>query len=156
MLRGGHGGLRFPGIDHDDLGTISVLANALPHDWMGDAKVRAEEGEAIGFLEILVGVRWRIETERLFVSRGGGCHALTCVAVAVKHPHPELCERAKESQFLGANLARTEPRNRVVAVFVLDGFEAQREDLQRRVPVHWFELTVRIAQVRRRCAVRRT
>ena len=92
----------------------------------------------------------------LFVSRGGGCHALTCIAVAVKHPHAELRQRAEERHFLGTDLARTEPRNRIVAVFVLNGFQAQREDLQRRVPVGRLELAIRIAQVRCRCAVRRT
>src|SRR6202030_2903246 len=96
MLRRGHGSLRLPRIDHDDLRMIFVLANALPHDWMRNAKIRTDEDEHIGFLEIFVGIRWRIEAERLFVSRGRGCHALTGVAVAVKHPHTELCERAEE------------------------------------------------------------
>src|SRR5271165_7002832 len=63
MLRRGHGSLRFPGINHDDFRMISVLANPLPHDWMRDAKIRTDEDEHIGFLEILVGVRWRIEAE---------------------------------------------------------------------------------------------
>src|SRR5689334_3293322 len=34
MLRRGHGRLRFPRIDHNDLRMIPVLANALPHDRM--------------------------------------------------------------------------------------------------------------------------
>src|SRR5271165_3469780 len=63
MLRRGHGSFRFPRIDHDDFRMISVLANALPHDWMRDAKIRTDKDEHVGFLEILVGVRWRIETE---------------------------------------------------------------------------------------------
>src|SRR5260370_34495088 len=136
MLRRGHRSLRLPRIDHDDLRMIFVLANALPHDWMRNAKVRTDEHEHIGFLEIFVGIRWRIEAERLFVSRGRGCHALTGVAVAVKHPHTELCERAEERQFLGANLACTEPSNSVVDVFVLDSFLSHCGELQRRASVY--------------------
>src|SRR6266446_3497295 len=155
MLRRGHGSLRFPRIDHDDLRMILILANTLPHDWMRDAKIRADEDEYVGFLEILVGVRRGIETERLFVSRGGGRHALTCVAVSVNYPHAELRQRAEKRQFLSADLAGTEPRNCIVAIFILDGFEAKREDLERRVPVDRFELAIRIAKVGCRCAVRR-
>ena len=65
----------------------------------------------------------------------------------MKDAHAELCQSAKECKFLCADLAGTEPRYRIVAVFVLDGFEAQREDLQRCVPVHWFELAIRVAEV---------
>src|SRR6266446_4752248 len=43
MLRRGHGSLRFPGIDYDDLRMILVLANTLPHNRMRDAKIRADE-----------------------------------------------------------------------------------------------------------------
>ena len=39
--------------------------------------------------------------------------------------------------------------------FVLDGFEAQRKDLQRGVPIDRFKVANRIAQIRRRCAVGR-
>jgi hypothetical protein len=74
----------------------------------------------------------------------------------MKDTHPELGQSAQERQFLGADLARTEPGNRVGAEFILDGFEAQRKDLERRIPIDRFEATIRIAQARRRCAVRRT
>ncbi len=55
--------------------------------------------------------------------------------------HAEFCKSAQERHFLGADLPRAEPRNRVAAEFVLDGFEAQRKNLQRCVPVDRFELT---------------
>jgi hypothetical protein len=74
----------------------------------------------------------------------------------MKDAHAELCKSAQERQLLCADLAGTEPRYRIVAVFVLDGLEAQREDLQRCVPVDRFELAIRVAQVRCRCAIRRT
>jgi hypothetical protein len=153
VLARGHSGLGLTGIDHDDLWVILVLANALPHDRMRDAEVRANENECVGFLEILIGVRRRVEPERFFVSRCRGRHTLTGVAVAVNYPETELGQRAKERQFLCADLASAEPRDRILAILILDGFQAQGEDLQRCVPVHRFKFACRVAQARGGCAI---
>ena len=50
-------------------------------------------------------------------------------SVAMKDAHAELGKSAQERHFLGADLACAEPRNRVAAELILDGFKAQRKDL---------------------------
>jgi len=119
MLGRGHRCLRLSRIDHDDFGPVLILAYALPHDRVCDTKIRTNKDKHIGYLEILVGIRRRIKPERLFVSCSGACHALACVAVAMQDPHAELCQGAQEREFLGADLAGAEPRNRFVAVFLV-------------------------------------
>src|ERR1700734_3066118 len=74
----------------------------------------------------------------------------------MKDAHAELRQSAQKRQLLGADLAGTEPCHCVAAEFILDGFEAQRKDLERRVPIDRFELIVPVAQEWRRGAVRRT
>ncbi len=132
-----------------------VPTDALPHDRMRDARIRADKDQHIGLFKILVRVRRRVEPERLLVGRRRRGHALARVAVAMKDAHAKLGQSAQERQFLGADLAGAEPGNRVGAEFILDGFEAQRKDLERGVPIDRLEVAVRIAQVRRRRAVGR-
>ena len=49
----------------------------------------------------------------------------------------------------------TEPGNRLGTEFILDGFEAQREDLEGRVPIDRFKTAICLAQVGRGGAIRR-
>jgi hypothetical protein len=83
MLGRGHGRLRLARIDDNDFGTMFVPTDPLPHDRMRNARIRAHKDQHIGFFKILVGVRRRVEPERLFVSRRRRGHALTRVAVAM-------------------------------------------------------------------------
>ena len=55
-------------------------ADALPQDRMGDAQVRADEHDHVGLLEVGVGVRRRVEAERLLVGddRRWPCTAACC------------------------------------------------------------------------------
>ena len=76
----------------------------------------ADEHEHVGLLEVGVGVRRRVEAERLLVGDDRGGHALARVAVAVHHAHAELGERAEQRQLLGRHLAGAEERDRLRAV----------------------------------------
>ena len=80
---------------------------------MGDAQVRADEHEHVGLLEVGVGVRRRVEAERLLVGDDRRGHALPRVAVAVHHAHAELGERAEERHLLGRHLAGAEEGDRL-------------------------------------------
>ena len=90
MLSGSERSFRGSGINHDDLRFMTVPANSLPEDRMGDAKIGANQNDDIRFFEVLVSVRWRIEAEGLFIGGNGRRHALTSVAIPVNHAHPEL------------------------------------------------------------------
>ena len=68
---------------------------------------------------------------------------------------PNLARAPRKRQFLGADLAGAEPGNRFGAEFILDGFEAQREDLECGVPIDRLKATICVAQVRRGGAIGR-
>ena len=73
-------------------------------------KIAADEHDDVRLFEIGVGVRRRVEAERLLVRDDGRGHALPRVAVAVQHAHAELGECAEQSHFLGDDLAGAQER----------------------------------------------
>ncbi len=87
---------------------VRVAVDALPEDRVGDAWVGADQEDAVGFLQVLVGVRRRIKPEALLVGDDGRGHALPRVPVAVDHAHPELRERAEQGHLLGGDLPGAE------------------------------------------------
>src|SRR4051794_8782204 len=99
---------------------MRIAQDALPKDWMRDAKIRTDEDDHVGFLEIFVSERWRVEAEGLFVGRDGSGHALAGVTIAVDHAHAELGEGAEKGHFLGDHLAGADEGDGGRTVFVLD------------------------------------
>ena len=87
-------------------GSMRIAHHALPQDRMGDAQVRADQDDAVGLLEVLVGVRRGVEAERLLVGDDRRGHALPRVAVAVDHAHAELRQGPEQGHLLGGDLAR--------------------------------------------------
>ena len=136
MLGGGHGRLGGSRVDDDDLGVVRVATDPLPHDRVGDAQVGADEDDDVGLLEVGVGVRRRVEAEGLFVGNDRGGHALAGVAVAVHHPHAELCQRSKQRHLLGRYLPGRQEGHRFRAVPVDDGAESLDERGRRRLPAN--------------------
>ncbi len=132
VQRGRHRGLGPARIDDDDLGLLAVAHHPLPEDRVGDADVRPDEDDAVRLLEVLVGVRRGVESERLLVGRDGRGHALAGVAVAVDHPHAELGHGAQQGHLLGGDLAGAQEGDGVVAVGRLDLPEPRRHGRQRR------------------------
>ena len=101
------GGLRrfgTPGVNDYDFGRPLVAHDPLPEDRMGDTEVRSDEDDDVGLLEVCIGVRRCIESERLLVGDDRGGHALAGIAVSVEKAHPELGKRAEESHFLRGDL----------------------------------------------------
>ncbi len=148
MERGRGGGLGHSWVDDDDLGSVLVPNNALPEDRVGDARIRADEDQAVGFFEVLVSERRAVEAERLFVGDGGDGHALTGIAVAVDHPEAELGDRAQEGQLLGRELAGPEERKRVRRMLGLDRLDPGGHRAQCRVPIDRLAHSVAILQER--------
>ena len=102
---------------------------------MRDAEVRADEDDAVGLLEVLVGGRRGVEPERLLVGDDGRGHALPGVAVAVDHAHAELRHRAEQRHLLAGDLAGAQEGDRLVAVLGLDRLEPLGHRRQRGLPV---------------------
>src|SRR5260370_28181791 len=96
MLSGSERSFRGSGINHDDLRFMTVPANSLPEDGMGDAKIGANQNNDIRFFEVLVSVRRSIEDEGLFIGGNRRLHTLNLVAVPVNHAHPQPCQSASQ------------------------------------------------------------
>src|SRR5258708_39462727 len=90
MLSGSERSFRGSGINHDDLRFMTVPANALPEDGMGDAKIGANQNNDIRFFEVLVSVRWRVEAEGLFIGGNGRPPCFSSVSISGNHDPPEL------------------------------------------------------------------
>ena len=135
MLRGLHGGFGHAGIDDDDFRAVRVSHDPFPHDRVSDAQVAADQHDHIGLLEILVRVRRRVETERLFVRDDGRGHALPRVAVAVQDAHAEFGQSTEQSHFFRGNLPGAEKRHGLRPMTLLNFFEAISEGAQCRIPV---------------------
>ena len=73
----------------------------------------ADEHDDVRLLEVVVGVRRRVEAERLLVGDDRRGHALARVAVAVHHPHAELGQRAEQRHLLGGDLAGAQEGDRL-------------------------------------------
>ena len=121
--RGGLGRLGGAGIDDDDFGLAAVSHYTLPHDRMGNARIRTDEDQRIALLEVSVSEWWSIEAEGLFVGDVRGGHALAGVAVAVQTTHAEFEQCSEEGHFLHGNLAGAEKRDRMRAVGSLDSLK---------------------------------
>ena len=65
-----------------------------------------DEDNDVGFLEIRVGVRGRVEAERLLVGDVRGGHALARVAIAMDETHSKFEERPEQRHLLRRNLTR--------------------------------------------------
>ncbi len=141
VLGGGHRGFGHARVDDDDLGVVGVASDALPEDRVGNAKVRADEDDDVGLLEVLVGVGRGVEAERLFVGDGGRGHALAGVAVAVDDAHAEFGEATEVGHLFAGDLTRAEKGDRLGAVLALDRLEVDAEGLHRFCPVDWLEPT---------------
>ncbi len=148
VQRGGHRRFRLARIDDDNLRLVAIAADALPENRMRDAQVGPYEDDHIGLFQVFVGIRRGVKTEGLFVRGHGGGHALPRVAVAVPHAHAELGQSAKESHFLGGDLARAEKGDRVRPVFLLDCLGPGAKRPQGRVPIDRPQLAVRAEQRR--------
>ena len=72
-------------------GLVLVAEDPLPKDRVRNAEVGSDQHDHVGFFEIGVGIGRGVEAERLFVGGDGGGHALAGIAVAMDHPHAELC-----------------------------------------------------------------
>ena len=118
VLCGGHSRLGGPRIHHDDLGRVRVAAHALPQNRVCDAQVRPDQDDHVGLLEVGIGIRRRVEAERLFVSDDRCGHALAGVAVTVDHAHAELRQRAEERHLFGRDLTGREKGRRLGSVRV--------------------------------------
>ena len=93
VQRGRHRRLGAARVDDDDLRRMRIPRDPIPEHGVGDAWVRADQDDAVGFLEVLIGVRRGVEPERLLVGHDRRGHALAGVAVAVHHPHAEFRDR---------------------------------------------------------------
>src|SRR5258706_4318629 len=102
MDRRCHRGFGFPWIDNNDGWISRILHNALPHDWMRDARVRSDKDERVRLLEISVSIRRRVESERLLVGNMGGCHALAGSAIALAASHTHHGEAPPARSFLAS------------------------------------------------------
>ena len=100
-----------------------------------------------------VGVRRRVEAERLLVGDDRGGHALPRVAVAVDHAHAELGQRAQQRHLLGGDLAGAEKRDRLRAVLGLNLLHPSDERLHGGVPIDRLPRAPRVSQQRRGRAV---
>src|SRR5260221_13415998 len=95
---------RGSGINHDDLRFMTVPANSLPEDGMGDAKIGANQNNDIRFFEVLVSVRRSIEAEGLFIGGNGRPHALKSVVIPVNPAPPALGQWASQRPFFHTGL----------------------------------------------------
>ncbi len=136
-------------------GECAIPRHPFPQHRVRDARIRTDQDNAVRFLEILIGVRRRVEAERLLVSHGRRRHALAGVAVAVNHPHAELGNRSQKRHLLGRDLTRAQKRDRVGAVLCLDGLEPCGHRRHRVVPTDRVGLAVRAPQQWSRRAVGR-
>jgi hypothetical protein len=127
MIGRGDGRLGATWIEHDDARRVFVHHHALPHDGVRDGRIGPDKDQAVGVLEIGVGVGRRVEAERLFISDGRRGHALAGVAVEMQRAHAEFKEGPEKRHFLGRDLAGGETRHAVRAVCGLDGLKARRE-----------------------------
>ena len=153
VLRRRDGGFGFARIENDDFRAIRVATNALPHDRMGDAKIRSDQDDDVGLLEVLIGVGRSIEAERLLIGDDRGSHTLSRIAVAVQHAHPEFGERPEVRHLFGRHLTGAEKCDGVFPVLCLQFLEAIAESFQGDVPADWFETTGRVAKQRRHASV---
>ena len=132
-----HGGFRFSGINHDDLGISLVLQNALPENGMGNAEVRSDQHNHIRFFKISIGIGRRIETERLLVGPHRCRHTLPGVSITMDHSHPEFGEGTEQSHFLGADLPGTEKGDGFGSMRFHDLFHTVAKDTGGRRPIRF-------------------
>src|SRR5258708_14309837 len=90
MLSCSERSFRGSGINHDDLRFMTVPANSLPEDGMGDAKIGANQNNDIRFFEVLVSVRRSIEADGLFIGGNDPPHHFASVAIPLHQAHPQL------------------------------------------------------------------
>src|SRR5258708_36883238 len=117
MLSCSERSFRGSGINHDDLRFMTVPANSLPEDGMGDAKIGANQNNDIRFFEVLVSVRRSIEAEGLFIGGNVPRHAFTGVAIPVKHAHPELCQCASDPHFFTNLFTNSDDNHHLLPLF---------------------------------------
>ena len=122
MLRRRHRGLRPSRVDHDDFRLMRIAQHPLPHDRMGDAQVRADQHNYVRLFKVGVGVRRRVEAERLLVGDHGRGHALARVPVAVNHADAEFRQCAEKGHLFAGDLPRAQEGDRLGAVSALNLF----------------------------------
>src|SRR5260370_24850130 len=90
MLSGSERSFRGSGINHNDLRFMTVPANSLPEDRMGDAKIGANQNDDVRFFEVLVSVRGRIAAEGLFIGGNSRPPGLASVCIPLNSAHSTL------------------------------------------------------------------
>src|SRR5258706_10185210 len=156
MLGASHRCLGFAGIHDNDFRPMFVPHDPLPHDGVGYAEIGPDEHDDIRLLEICVSIWRRVKAEGLFVSGNRGSHALTGVAVAMDHTHPEFRERTEEGQFFINDLASAKPGDGFRAEPALQVFETLAKNNHGALPIARQEIGARfISKEWSGCAIRR-
>ncbi len=121
-------------VDDDDIGVPLITGQTLVENGVGDREIGAHEDHHVGFFEVGVSVGWGIEPEGLLISDDRGGHALARVPIAMLNPHSKFGEGSEEGHLFGRDLTSGEEGDGFFAVFVLNLFEAVREDAGGEVP----------------------
>jgi hypothetical protein len=105
MLVGNHGGLGDSWVDHDD-GRGLVLQHTRGEERMVVGDVCAEQHDAVGVLQILIGTRRTVGAKCHFVAADRTGHAQCGVAVVVSKTKSESRKFAEGIKLFGHQLAR--------------------------------------------------
>jgi hypothetical protein len=136
------------GVDDNDSRAARplVLDHALKQHWVAPGRVRADQDEKVGLVEILVAAGHGIGAEGALVAGNGGGHAQARIGVHVRRADEAFHQLVGDVIVLGEKLTREIEGDRIGPVPREDAFESGRDPIERKRPVGSGESSVRLPQ----------